>query len=162
MIGSLPYCNILPLILPFGMKGFMSGKKGRSGRVPRLLAHHNQKNIDTIKLNVHEAMKLYTARLLGAIRNEEETPQQAQHLVTLHMKHSPDAKPDKESDAMNVLRQMAIEGAKEFARIKAAKINDLHNNIIDAECEIVSDSSGSTGIRPNTTPQLPQEADHDQ
>jgi len=130
----------------------MSGKKGKSGRMPRILANHTKKDIDAIKINVHAALKLYTSSLLKKARKDECTPAEGQQLATLHMKYIPDQKADNGNEAYDVLRQMAIEGAKEFARIKASKAETLHNEIL-AEAYDVTDSANDAVSREtiNTT-----------
>ena len=107
----------------------MSGKKGRSGRQPKCIENKSIKNIEGIKTNVHSRLERYTRYLLG-IDDKDLTSQQVQQLVTLHLKHAPEPKGN-EGNALDILSRIAIEGAKEYARIKASRINDLHAEVIE-------------------------------
>ena len=112
----------------------MSGKKGRSGRVPRQLENQTIKYIDDIKHTVQKKLSSYL-RYIAKIDNVDLTDKQVSHLVTLSMKHTPEDK-DSSNNALDVLTKLALEGAKEYARVKAMRPIDLHTKVInDIDCE---------------------------
>ena len=109
----------------------MSGKKGRSGRTPMVIENNCKKDIDAIRYNVHKALRNYTNMLLKKSNKDELTTNEAQQLATLHIKHSPQHKEEQQDTAIDLLSRMAIEGAREFAKIRAMRSDDIHAKIVN-------------------------------
>ena len=107
----------------------MAGKKGRSGRSLKAIANGSKSALCDITEQVHKGIQRYV-RYLNTIEAGDWTGQQAQQMITLHMKHAPNPEGSSEGGAMDALKQMAIEGAKEYARVKAMKHATLHTNIL--------------------------------
>ena len=113
----------------------MSGKKGRSGRIPVKYRDNQLKVIQCIAAKTHQKLDEYLDYLLEQ-DTRDLTQQQVQQLITLHMKHSPDLHSEGGGNALDVLTKLALEGAKEYARVKAMRPIDLHTKVInDIDCE---------------------------
>jgi hypothetical protein len=54
------------------------------------------------------------------------------------MKHSPDPPKQNDNEALDLLKQMALEGAKELIRLK-------HKNTVDVHASVLDEASSSIG-----------------
>jgi hypothetical protein len=132
----------------------MAGIKGRSGRKPQgfLMRQVMQCNEISDKVN---------AKLLHWINNlpHDISDRQAASLIQLHIKHSPDPpKPEQKNEALELLKQMAIEGAKEYARIKLMKPSRLHEQVLN---DIRADEAEQAELVKHADPVKTDETTHD-
>lgn len=121
----------------------MSGKKGRSGRLTKVAENYCAKHIDQVKTNTHRALALYTNHILKTVQRDPEalTEKQAQHLISLHIKHAPDPKPEGGNPALELLSRMALAGMQEIQRIREASEAKVHKDIIDTKDYIIIDDA---------------------
>ena len=108
----------------------MAGVAGKSGAHPKSWRNNQLKAVEDISIRVHARLLRYVKHL-DKVPDEELTTAQQQQLVTLHIKHSPDPPKINDNAALDALTLMAVEGAKELARIKASKSITIHNKILD-------------------------------
>ena len=129
----------------------MAGKKGRSGRPPKRIETGNLDPVKSIKNNVNMKLESYIRYVLK-IPNEELTTTQQQQLITLHMKHTRDPKNESETTALDILGKLALEGAREYAKLKAERVQDTHTRVInDAEWQVVDDNDNASDANDNAS-----------
>ena len=104
------------------------GARIGSGRKPMQYNIENKRYIERIAFTANKKLASEIERI--ALKPELDA-RELQTLVTLHLKHTPDPpKEPEKNEAMEVLRSMAVEGAREFARIKAQSTQSVHAQVL--------------------------------
>jgi len=107
----------------------MSGKKGRSGRIP---VKYQENLIQINRVIAAKSNQLLVEYLdhIQTLAVKDRTDKHHQNIVTLSMKHSPEVKGDSGTSAADILKEMAISGMKEYARLKANSAAEVNNEVV--------------------------------